>query len=99
MNKVLSEIRARKLFLIPIVAIVVFLIVRTILLQKPSTDIAYTVQREDLVDTVQVSGTYTTASQTIVTSPANGIISRLYVSNGITVKKGDPLFYVDATAT
>src|SRR6266568_1298869 len=99
MNHLLSKIRARKLFLIPIVAIVVFLIFRTILLQKPSTDIAYTVKREDLVDTVQVSGSYTTASQTIVTSPANGIISRLYVLNNTSVKKGDPLFHVDATAT
>jgi len=99
MGKVLSEIRKRKLFLIPIVAIVVFLIIRTILLQKPSSDILYTVTRENLVDTVQVSGTYTTASQTVVTSSANGIISKIYVSNGNYVKKGDPLFYVDATST
>jgi HlyD family secretion protein len=99
MQKVLSEIRARKLFLIPIVAVVVFLIIRTIILQKPSTDIPYTVKREDLVDTVQVSGTYTTASQTMVSSPANGIISQLYVTNGEVVRKGDPLFHVDSTAT
>jgi HlyD family secretion protein len=99
MEKVLSEIRERKLFLIPIIAIIVFLAIRTIILQKPSPDILYTVKREDLVDTVQVSGTYTTASQTIVASPANGIISQLYVKNGDYVKKGDPLFHVESTAT
>jgi HlyD family secretion protein len=99
MNHLLSEIRARKLFLIPIIGIIVFLTIRTIILQKPSPDISYTVKKEDLVDTVQVSGTYTTASQTIVASPANGTISQLYVSNGQSVHKGDPLFHVDSTAT
>src|SRR2546421_9136153 len=99
MGKMLSEIHKRKLFLLPIIGIIVFLTVRTIILQKPSPDINYTVKRENLVDTVQVSGTYTTASQTIVSSPANGIISQLYISNGQYVKKGAPLFHVDSTAT
>jgi HlyD family secretion protein len=99
MQNVLSEIRAKKLFLIPIIAIVVFFTLRTIILQKPSPDILYTVTRENLVDTVQVSGTYTTAAQTIVASPANGIVSQLYVTNGDYVKKGDPLFHVESTAT
>ncbi len=99
MNSILSEIHKRKLFLVPIIGITIFLIVRTIILQKPSPDIPYTVKKEDLVDTVQVSGTYTTAAQTIVTSPANGIISQLYVKNGDSVKKGDTLFHVESTAT
>src|SRR6185437_15265647 len=98
MQSILSEIHKRKLILIPIIGITVFLIVRTILLQKPSPDILYTVKRENLVDTVQVSGTYTTAAQTIVTSPANGTISQLYVKNGQEVKKGVPLFHVESTA-
>ena len=99
MKNILSEIHKRKLFLIPLIGIVVFLTLRTVLLQKPSSDILYMVKRENLVDTVQVSGTYTTASQTIVTSPATGTISQLYVANGDYVKKGDPLFHVNATAT
>jgi HlyD family secretion protein len=99
MNSILSEIHKRKLFLIPIIGITVFLIVRTIILQKPSPDILYTVKRENLVDTVQVSGTYTTAAQTVVSSPANGTISQLYVKNGEYVKKGNPLFHVESTAT
>ena len=99
MNQLFFEIHKRKLFLIPIVGITVFLIIRTVILQKPSSDIVYTVKKEDLVDTVQVSGTYTTASQTIVTSPANGTISQLYVTNGQSVKKGDPLFHIESTAT
>lgn len=99
MENVLSFIKAKKVVIIPIVAIVVFFTLRTILLQKPSTDILYTVNRENLVDTVQVSGTYTTASQTMITSPANGILSQIYVKNGDYVKKGEPLFYVESTAT
>ena len=99
MNQLLSQIHRRKLFLIPIAAIVIFLTIRTIVLQQPSSDIVYTVKRENLVDTVQVSGTYTTASQTVVSSPAEGIISKLYVANEQYVHIGDPLFHVDAAAT
>jgi len=99
MERLLSEFRTKKIFIIPIVIIVVFLIVRTILLQKPSTDIPYAVKRENLVDTVVVSGTYTTASQTQVMSPTNGVITQLYVTNGSIVKKGDPLFHVESIAT
>lgn len=87
------------MFVVPIGVIVVFFLLRAVLLQKPSTDILYTVKHENLVDTVQVSGSYTTASLTSVASPANGVISQLYVSNGTMVKKGDPLFHVDSTAT
>ena len=96
---VISFIRKRKIIIAPIIAIIVFLTIRAVLLQKPASDINYTVQKENLVDTVQVSGTYTTASQVQVDSPANGIISKLYVANGSTVKKGDPLFYIESTAT
>lgn len=99
MDHLLSEIRAKKIVFIPIAIIIVFLIVRSILLAQPNTQINYTVKREALVDTVQVSGTYTTASQTQVVSPANGTISQLYVTNGEYVKKGQPLFYVASTAT
>lgn len=99
MKSVLSFIRPKKIFVIPILIIIVFIILRTILLQKPSSDIPYIVKKEDLVDTVQVSGNYTTASQTPVASPANGVISQLYVLNGDMAKKGEPLFHVDSTAT
>lgn len=99
MQKFISFIRSHKKFVLPITAILLFLIIRTILLQKPNNELVYTVQKENLVDTVQVSGTYTTASQTPVMSPTNGIISNLYVANGDEVKKGDPLFYIQSTAT
>jgi HlyD family secretion protein len=90
---------SKKYYLLIIAIVLVFFFLRIILLQQPSTDLLYTVKQEDLVDTVQVSGTYMTASQTQVSSPANGIISQLYVTNGDIVKKGEPLFYVDSTST
>ncbi|HVA96328.1 MAG TPA: efflux RND transporter periplasmic adaptor subunit [Candidatus Acidoferrales bacterium] len=99
MHDILSKLRAKKIFVIPLVAICVFLIVRTLLLQQPNPEIDYTVKQENLVDTVQVSGTYTTAAQTQVVSPAKGIITQLYVKNGEYVKKGAPLFHVESTAT
>ncbi len=99
MNHILSFIKARKIFFIPLFAIILFFVARTILLQKPNTELTYMVKQEDLVDTVQVSGTYTTASQIQVTSPTNGTISELYVENGQEVKKGDPLFHVQSSAT
>lgn len=69
------------------------------MLRKPSSANLYTVKQEDLVDTIQVSGTYGIAAETPVTSPSNGIISKLYVQNGDVVPKGAWLFYVQSTAT
>lgn len=99
MNWLLLKLRAKKIILVIVIGVLAFIIIRSIILQKPSTQINYTVNRENLVDTVQVSGTYTTASQIQVVSPASGTIAQLYVSNGDYVKKGQPLFYVNATAT
>jgi multidrug efflux pump subunit AcrA (membrane-fusion protein) len=99
MNTVLSRLHAHKIFIIPIIIIIVFLIIRTVLLQQPDSGIDYRVHRENLIDTVQVSGTYTTASQTQVMSQATGVISKLYVTNGQYVTKGQQLFHVTSTAT
>lgn len=99
MRKVVDFIHTHKGFLLIPAAVLLFLIVRTVLLQKPNTELTYTVKQENLVDTVQVSGTYTTASQTQVTSPTNGIITQLFVGNNQEVQKGDPLFHVESTAT
>ncbi|HVZ11803.1 MAG TPA: efflux RND transporter periplasmic adaptor subunit [Patescibacteria group bacterium] len=96
---ILAYVKNHKKFVIPATAIVVFLLLRTILLQKPSPDIPYTVKQEDLIDTIQVSGTYTTASQTSISSPTNGALSEIFVNNGDHVKKGDPLFHVESSAT
>ncbi len=99
MNKGLSQLKAKKIIIIPIVIVIVFFTIQTILLYQPSTEIDYTVKHENLVDTILVSGTYMTASQVPVNSPASGTIISLYVENGDRVKKGDPLFYVESTAT
>ncbi|HUD44289.1 MAG TPA: efflux RND transporter periplasmic adaptor subunit [Patescibacteria group bacterium] len=79
-----------------IAAFIIFLI---FLLQPSSQSFVYTVKRENLVNTLLINGTFTTASQVQVNSPADGIIFKLYVSNGDEVKKGDPLFHVESTAT
>lgn len=99
MQALLSFIKARKWYIIIALIVLVFLLLRTTLLEKPNTELTYTVQKENLVDTVQVSAIYTTAAQTKVISPAKGIIIELFVSNNDEVKKGDPLFHVESTAT
>lgn len=90
--------KKNKLLFLPLI-IIFLILLRFMLLQKPSTDLLYVVKREDLVDSIQVSGVYMTASQIQVNSPTNGIIDELYVSNGDRVGKGDPLFHVESTAT
>lgn len=68
------------------------------LLNRPKISL-YTVTKEALVNTLQVTGTYAIAAQTPVVSPTNGIIAKTFVADGDAVKKGDPLFYVESTAS
>lgn len=95
---IMSFIKTRKTPFIVLTLVVFFIILRAILLQKPNTELTYTVKQENLVDTVQVSGTYI-VSQTEVTSPTKGIITEIYVENNQNVKKDDPLFHVESSAT
>ncbi len=99
LETVLNFIRARKAYFIIGSLIFLFLFARIILLQKPSTDIVYTAEKSDLVDTVKASGTYATASQTQIISPTNGIISEIFITDGQEIKKGENLFHVESTAT
>lgn len=77
----------------------VLVIIKVVFLKTPDSTLTYTVKKEAIVDTVQVSGTYTIAATTNVYSPAKGIVTKLYVKNEDVIKKGDPLFYVESTAT
>lgn len=68
------------------------------LFNKPHVSL-YTVKKETLVNTLQVTGTYSIASQISVTSPTNGVVTKIFVTNDQVVKKDDPLFYVESTAS
>ena len=48
----------KKIVIIIFLAIVTLFVVRTIVLKKPSSEILYTINKEDLVETIQVSGTF-----------------------------------------
>lgn len=96
---VIQLLKEKKIFFIISVVLIAFFVLRIFLLQKPSTDILYTVKKGSLVDTIKVSGTYRTAAQTKVYSPAKGIITQLFVANKDVVAKGEPLFHVESTAT
>jgi len=99
MSRTLAFMKVRKFYFICFGIIILFLLARVFLLQKPNTDLIYVVKQEDLVDTIQVSGTYMTASQMPVTSPTTGIIDQIFVHNTSQVVKGDPVFHVQSTAT
>lgn len=78
---------------------IVILVSAGFLFFHKSNTLLYTVKRETLVNTLQVTGTYAIASQIAVPSPTNGIITKLFVKNDDSVKKGDQLFYVESTAS
>lgn len=90
---------AKKTYFIIVLILILLLIGRSVILKKPDTTLTYTVKKEGLVDTIQVSGTFTTASQVAVESPTNGAITAFYVSNDDEVNKGDALFRVESFAT
>lgn len=100
MNAVISFVKAKKIFLG--IGIIFVVVLCTIFIFKNKSDSApttYTVKKGDLANILQVSGNYAIASQTQVVSPANGILTAIYVKNNDVVKKGDNLFYVESTAT
>ncbi|HEV2339657.1 MAG TPA: HlyD family efflux transporter periplasmic adaptor subunit [Patescibacteria group bacterium] len=95
----LTLLKSKKYYVIITIIVFLFIILRAILLTSPNTELTYTAKMENLIDTVQVSGTYSTASQIPVASPSNGVIDKIFVSNNSQVKKGDQLFHVQSTAT
>ncbi len=81
------------------IILVIFIIIFATLLRPVKNNTIYTVERGNIVNTLLVNGTYTTASQAQVNSPADDIMTKLYVNNGDEVKKGNPLFHIESTAT
>ena len=98
MNKISLFIKTRKKLAI-IIAILAVVIFGIFLMRPTNTNTIYIVKKDSIVNTLLINGTYTTASQVPVNSPADGIITKLYVKNGDAIKKGDPLFHVESTAT
>ena len=92
-------IKNHKIASIVLIIVIILIVTAFLLIHKSSTAQTANVTREDLINTVLVNGTYTIASQTQVPSPTNGIVTKLYVINGDTVKKGDQLFHVESSAT
>ena len=58
-----------------------------------------TVQVGDITDYVSETGEVVTNNKTEVSTTIDGVISKVLVQNGDTVKKGDSLFEVESTAT
>ena len=79
--------------------LIILLILRSVILRQPEERLTYTIHKGELLESVKISGTYGASSQTQVFSPANGVISQLYVTNQANVQKGDPLFHIESTAT
>ena len=99
MRTVLSFIVKHKILSGIIGGIIILIFLSLYISQSTSQSSIATIKRENLINTVLVNGTYTVASQTQVNSPTNGIITKLYVTNGEMVKRGTPLFHVESSAT
>jgi HlyD family secretion protein len=99
MKEVISFAKKHKVISSIFIIIIILIIVSLFLFATSSNAIIATVKQENLVNTVLVNGTYTVAAQTQINSPTNGVITKLYVNNGDIVKKGDPLFHVESSAT
>lgn len=99
MARTVSFLKSKKWYLILGIFVLLFIIVMVILLRPAQTDSVYTLKRENLQTSVLANATYTISSQTSISSPTNGIITGLYVDNNQNVKKGNPLFNVESTAT
>lgn len=88
----------RKALIVFIISFVVIGGVALFFLTRPKTSNVYIVGRENLTNSLEVSGTYEVAAQTLVSAPS-GVITKLYVGNGDSVAKGTWLMYVASTAT
>lgn len=99
MNTILSGIKSHKIIIVTVALVVILFTAVSLWLQQSNASAVSEVKQEDLVNTILINGTYTTASQTQVISPTKGIIEKLYVKNGDQVKKGDKLFHVASTAS
>jgi len=86
MNKMLTLIRTSRTLIVVIIVVIVLITFFVVFLQPSNKNITYTVKRENLINTVLINGTYTTASQTPVNSPTNGIVTKSYVENDSIVK-------------
>lgn len=99
LGKIIPILKKNKIIILPIFFILLAILARYLLVRRSSGELLYKIKKENLVDTVKVSGTYTVASQTSVKSPAYGVITKLYVEDGDMVEKGDKLFHIESTAT
>jgi len=91
-------IKYRKYWII-LSILIILLILRSVILRQPEERLTYTIHKGELLEFVEISGTYGASSQTQVFSPTNGVISQLHVTNQANVQKGDPLFHIESTAT
>ena len=90
----------KKIILIVIAAIIILLIVWILFLPKKGTEEisqTVTVTKEVIQDVIQVSGYIQPAQQQNLHSPGEGLIKKVAVKEGDTVKKGDLIFALDNT--
>lgn len=98
MLKLLDIFSAKKTLFITGAGVVVLIVVLVAFLTHKSVK-TFAVKYGTLTNTLELTGTYRTASQTQVVSPTNGILTEVLVKNTDRVEKGDKLFSVQSTAT
>ncbi|OGD79469.1 hypothetical protein A2368_03440 [Candidatus Collierbacteria bacterium RIFOXYB1_FULL_49_13] len=92
-----STSKSKKLALV-LAVVFVAVMLRGVWMPKSSGAGVQTVERGVVEDVVKLTGTVVVGGKNEVVSPATGYLESVYVTNGQTVKEGDPLFKVKSTA-
>lgn len=99
MKRIISFLIAKKWYFISLTLIGLAVVARYLLLNQSGNYLFYTVHTDALIDTVEVSSSYQTAMRKPILSTANGIIAESYVKNGDYIMEGEPLVFIESTAT
>lgn len=89
--------RNRKVVLV-LAVVVAGLMIRSVWGPKSGGAEVSMVEKGVVEDVVKLTGTVVVGGKNEVVSPATGYLEAVYVTNGQTVKEGDPLFLVKSTA-
>ncbi len=91
--------RKKRILIIAVVLIIGLFVIIKIVSKRSDGYIFSTAQKRTITEIVTESGIITTNGKVNVYSPTNGVIEKIFVTNGESVLEGQKLFTVESTAT
>jgi HlyD family secretion protein len=89
----------KKVLILAVILIAGYFIGTKIFTHPNNGYILGTAQKRTITEIISESGAVTTTGQVSIYSPTNGVIAKVFVTNGQTVAEGTKLFTVKSTAT